>query len=656
MTMTTARLRPHSAHPTATMNDHPTLHEPSSNPTLGLLFDAAAEATVKDKILPLLGKRAVELVAYRPNALPDWPAEMKVLVYLDDAALAELVPDAATRQWRLGLLPHPGLIQARLCYGVTQRLEAALDDVLSDGKSRRIDLLTCNGRPIFNSVVIGKVFSLGGIGQTPDFRTRFQRFLHILRSGFGSLTLHPYTLTTGKDRSLATAALGIVIVEEGGSSLLSRRIVDDAGSNDGMLHALVLAPRSRMEMLRFLLASLFPGGKRNGGKPPPFVGHLKSAALTVTSPHPLDYSHDGVWTSARQIELAVAPKALGLLPGRHLNPREDQPQTKEFHRVQGLPVGESNSALISMPLPWLHRASTEEFKDLYLALRENARPSPAYLTLMVLSTLLATIGLFANSAPVIIGAMILAPLMAPIISLAMAVVRQDSALLDDSLKTLVLGVGLALGCAAALTWMIPLRVVTGEIAARLNPTLLDLGVAIISGIAGAYAHAREEVARSLAGVAIAVALVPPLAVSGIGLGWGDWTLFKGSFLLFLTNLFGIVLAGNLTFLLLGFGPFGRARRGLLVSLALVAVVCVPLGWGFARMVEENALVRALEGWETEGVIVREAMVRPGDHLHLSVRLLSSSPLDSAAVERVKQAIETRLGRPVTLEATVALVR
>ncbi len=638
------------------MNDHPRSPDPSSSPTLGLLFDPAAEATVENKILPLLGERAAASVAYRPTALPDWPEGMTVLIYLDDATLAELIPEAVARQWRIGLLPHPGLIQARLCYGVTQRLEAALDDVLSHEKSRRVDLLACNGRPVFNSVVIGKVFSLGVVGQAPNFRARIQGFLHILRGGFSTLTLYPYTLTTGKDKTLATAALGIVVVEEGGSSLLSRRILDDAGSNDGMLHALVLAPRSRMEMLRFLLASLFPGGKRNSKKLPPFVGHLKSTALTVTSPEPLDYLHDGVWTSARQIELAVTPKALRLLPGRHLNPREDQPQTKEFHRIQSLPVGEAKSALISKPLPWLHRASTEEFKDLYLALRENARPSSAYLTLMVLSTLLATIGLFANSAPVIIGAMILAPLMAPIISLAMAVVRQDSSLMADSLKTLGLGVGLALGCAAALTWMIPLHVVTGEIAARLNPTLLDLGVAIISGIAGAYAHAREEVARSLAGVAIAVALVPPLAVSGIGLGWGDWTLFKGSFLLFLTNLFGIVLAGNLTFLLLGFGPFGRARRGLLVSLALVGVVCVPLGWGFARMVEENAIVRALEGWETDGVIVREAMVRSGDRLHLSVRLLSSSPLDSVAVERVKQTIETRLGRPVTLEATVAIVR
>ncbi|NJM11825.1 MAG: DUF389 domain-containing protein [Synechococcaceae cyanobacterium SM1_2_3] len=245
--------------------------------------------------------------------------------------------------------------------------------------------------------------------------------------------------------------------------------------------------------------------------------------------------------------------------------------------------------------------------------------------------------------------------MAPIISLAMALVRQDGILLTDSLKTLGWGLLLALSCAAAMTWVIPLHQVTGEIAARLNPNLLDLGVALVSGVAGAYAHAREEIARSLAGVAIAVALVPPLAVSGIGLGWGEWAVFQNSFLLFLTNLFGIVLAGNLTFLLLGFGPFRLARRGLLTALALVGVVSLPLGVGFSRMVEQNAIVRILEGQEFAGVVVQEAALLPGRDLRLSVRLLSPTTLNHADVERVKRAIESRLDRRVTLEATIVII-
>lgn len=621
---------------------------------MGLLFDPAKETEVQNTLLPLLADHPAQTAPYRCSALPDWPEGTTVLTYLNDDQFVEFVPEAVARQWSIGLLPHPGLIQARRSFGVTRKLEQALEDALKS-QEQCVDLLYCNQRPVFNAVVIGKAFSLSNAsGQAPGFHTRFQYFLRILQSGFSALKLDPYTLTTGKDKILATAALGIVLVKESGASLLFQKVVDDAGSNDGMLHALILAPRSRMEILRFLLATLFLGSQRK--KLPPFMGHIKTTALKIASPQPLDYWCDGVWISARQLALTIAPKALRLLPGRHLNVREEAPQIKEIYKAQSLPIGESRMALTGQHLPWLHRASTEDFKELYLALRDNARPSSTYLTLMVLSTLLATLGLFANSAPVIIGAMILAPLMGPIISLAMALVRQDRDLLTDSLKTLSLGLLLALSCGAAMTWVIPLHSVTGEIAARLNPTLLDLGVAVISGIAGAYAHAREEVARSLAGVAIAVALVPPLAVAGIGIGWGEWTVFRDSFLLFLTNLFGIVLAGNLTFLLLGFGPFRLASRGLLTALALVGVVSLPLGVGFTRMIEQNAIVRALEGQTMAGMILREAAVLPGDPVHVSVRLLSSKTLDNTDVERVKQAIESRLGRPVRLEATLAIMR
>ena len=77
----------------------------------------------------------------------------------------------------------------------------------------------------------------------------------------------------------------------------------------------------------------------------------------------------------------------------------------------------------------------------------------------------------------------------------------------------------------------PIDNLTAEMQSRISPTLLDLAVAVVSGIAGAYAHAKEEIAKSLAGVAIAVALVPPLSVAGIGVGWGDWDMASGAFLL-----------------------------------------------------------------------------------------------------------------------------
>ncbi len=155
----------------------------------------------------------------------------------------------------------------------------------------------------------------------------------------------------------------------------------------------------------------------------------------------------------------------GSLRGDALPISETSASHKEHRKVTRLPAGEAITAMVSKELPFIAHAATEEFKDLYQLLRENATTSPAFLTLMVLSTLLASVGLFASSAPVIIGAMILAPLMAPIISLSMALARQDSTLLTSSLKTLLTGSCQALGFAPSASFIMPMEIVTPEIAA-----------------------------------------------------------------------------------------------------------------------------------------------------------------------------------------------
>ncbi len=186
-----------------------------------------------------------------------------------------------------------------------------------------------------------------------------------------------------------------------------------------------------------------------------------------------------------------------------------------------------------------------------------------------MSTLLALTGLYANSAPVIIGAMILSPLMSPIISLAMGLARTELHLIRNSLRTLAFGVGAGLFCAICFAWLMPNESLTAEMQSRISPTLLDLAIAVVSGVAGAYAHAKEEIAKSLAGVAIAVALIPPLNVVGIGVGWAEWEMARGAGLLFISNIVGISLAATVTFLALWFAPFKRTQKGLLVSLMLM---------------------------------------------------------------------------------------
>lgn len=626
--------------------------EPLAEQTIWtLLYQPEDQGEVSERVLPSFAAPSRALVWEIGQPLPDLPEGTRVATWLNDEALRQLLPEAGRRRWVIGLLPHPEMPNARFGFGIASRLEQAQEDLAN--LQMDADLLYCNDTPVFNSVVAGDSYSLTPARDPGEgLWRRLRRFLSLMPV-LSALRLRPFRLQTHKDKVIETAALGIVVVGHARSTPLARRLLDDTSVSDGMLHALLLAPRSVMAFLRFLLASVLLPARGNGVLPP-FVGHIKTQGLRISNGAPFDYVVDGVRGQGTELELRVEKKALCLVPGRHLG--LGTASEKESFRTEALPQGEARMALITEPMPLIHHAATEEFRELFLILRENARASEVFLTLMVLATLLAAVGLFADSAPVIIGAMILAPLMAPIISLSMGVLRQDERLLAESLRTLCVGMGLALLCSVLLSWLVPLETVNEQIAARLQPTLLDLAVAVISGIAGAYAHARAEVAKSLAGVAIAVALVPPLAVTGMGIGWLDWQVFSGALLLFLTNLAGIVLAAALTFLFLGYSPFGRARRGLLLSLVLVLLVSVPLALGFMRMVDEHRIQRTLTGWELGDVLLQEVRVRPGEPMHLQVRLLSPRALEDAELDELKQAIEQRLQRPVLLEVVIAILR
>ncbi|AUZ84460.1 TIGR00341 family protein [Methylophaga nitratireducenticrescens] len=621
-----------------------------------LLFSTDDESIVQEQILPKLPEQQwdIELSTFELEQSYQFDDDQLVISYLNDESLRELMLQARDQEWTIGLLPHPEMKHARYGFGIAANFEDALSDIV-DNAASQLDLLLCNKQPVFNSVIVGQTFTLvPGEAMVEPFWVRIRRFGRLMRS-LKEVRFTPFTITTQKEKVIETAAFGVVAVEHGRSSVLSRRFMPDSNANDGMLHALVLAPRSVFEMLRFLFASLFMRNiwSRNN---PAFIGFIKSSQLKLETSKPIKYSHDEMVSEAQQLDFKVERRAIRLISGRLLALSESGGEQKEVVRTQALPLGKARNELVSYPLPWMHHAAPEEFKDLFMLMRESARATPAYLTLMVLSTLLAAFGLFANSIPVVIGAMILAPLMGPIISMSLGTLRQDESLMIDSGRSIAIGTGLSLICAMLVAWFIPLNHINSEIAARISPTLLDLGVAVVSGIAGAYAHARAEVAKSLAGVAIAVALVPPLAVAGIGLGWLDFTVFFGAFLLYLTNLVGIILAALITFMILGYSPFHRAKRGLMLTLFMVVILAIPLAFGFERMVAENNVLRQLDGQEIAGVKLVDVNVRPRDPLIISLTMVSKSAVDDAVMDEVKQEIERRLQQPVVLEIAVRVVR
>ncbi|MEM8843914.1 MAG: DUF389 domain-containing protein [Pseudomonadota bacterium] len=241
---------------------------------------------------------------------------------------------------------------------------------------------------------------------------------------------------------------------------------------------------------------------------------------------------------------------------------------------------------IEKPLP------LEDLDELMVA---ASIPSLGYYFMLLTSAVIGTFGLISNSAPAIIGAMIIAPLMAPIVSLAYSIDIFDWRLARRSVLTVISGVILVILVSYLCTYLVGLRIAGTEILSRTSPTLLDLGVAMAAGAAAAFSYTRKSIMNSIAGVAIAVALVPPLAVTGIGIAYGHsghsdvglslselgnyssgTNIAIGSFILFATNLFGIIFVACLVLLTQGYGQWKKAGVGILIIFVSSLVIIEPL--------------------------------------------------------------------------------
>ena len=200
-----------------------------------------------------------------------------------------------------------------------------------------------------------------------------------------------------------------------------------------------------------------------------------------------------------------------------------------------------------------------------------------FIALICLSTLIAGLGLARDSAAVVIGAMLVAPLMTPLVGAGLALVQGNYLLLSNAAKTVMRGFLLAFLLGWLLGICLPTLDITDEMRARGSPHVLDLLVAFISGIAAAYAIGRPNLSSALPGVAIAAALVPPVATAGLAAAGWEWKLAGGSLLLFLTNIVAIILGTACSLWLVGIrdshrhGTVQRWSRPLSWSLCLLAV-------------------------------------------------------------------------------------
>lgn len=278
--------------------------------------------------------------------------------------------------------------------------------------------------------------------------------------------------------------------------------------------------------------------------------------------------------------------------------------------------------------------------------------SGRYVFMLLMSGGIAILGLLLSSPAVVIGAMLISPLMGPIIASGFALATGDVNWLKRSGRTLLVGALAAILFCALIVMMSPLQTVTAEIAARTRPNLFDLVIAFFSAMAGSYAMIRGR-EGAIVGVAIATALMPPLATVGFGLATWNWTVFSGALMLFTTNLVTIALTATMMARIYGFHSQLTERQTILQSaiiLASLVALAVPLTISLLQIAWEANTTRTINGFIKDEFDPRSRISQmdidyTGKAIGVTASVLTPKLLPD--VEQTSDRALTRLlGRPV----------
>lgn len=302
-------------------------------------------------------------------------------------------------------------------------------------------------------------------------------------------------------------------------------------------------------------------------------------------------------------------------------------------------------------------------------IKENTNFSFSFIALLISSSIVCTLGLLLDSAPIVIGGMLIAPVVWPLLKIAFGISYARPSYIRQSISLLLVCIVVGLASACVITFLSPVKVVTDEILARTNPTLLDVGVAIVAGSIAAFALVQPRISESFAGVAIATSLMPPLCVAGIGIAMLDWTIFSGGFLLFIINIVSIMFVTILIFFFSGVkrkeGSSLR-RRGFFLIAAILLILLIPLysllkaysfelgAHGRVQLVLEEALKTISQSASIE--TLKTTMIsRDGkDVVFIAADLLlpESTLFDYQNQNEIVSALEQALERNVDVQFTI----
>jgi uncharacterized hydrophobic protein (TIGR00271 family) len=287
---------------------------------------------------------------------------------------------------------------------------------------------------------------------------------------------------------------------------------------------------------------------------------------------------------------------------------------------------------------------------------DSTQKQVGFWVLLILSTAIATLGVIADSTAVVIGAMLVAPLMTPIMGVSAGIVNGWMRRVTNAFATIAGGVAVSIGVAwivAAWTPQIVPLAANSQILSRVSPTLVDMMIAVAAGAAGAYATVDKRVSSSITGVAIAVALVPPLGVVGITLYATNYSDAGGAFLLFLTNLVSIILMAAVVFVVMGLVPieqFKNNRKKMRTVISTVTlgalVILLPLVFASEGIIasagRQSTAQKTTEQWLGDSeLIIRKVEVKSDE-----ITVVLSGESDVPSVAQLQADMSDALGTAV----------
>ncbi|MDM5271308.1 TIGR00341 family protein [Sulfurovum sp. zt1-1] len=556
----------------------------------------------------------------------------------------------------IGIIPKPEQKQLIKTFYLPSDTKEAIDIALIPSE-KKLDLLYAEDKIVLQEVVIGDVPPLDQYESVLEGKGLWERIKLFGTTLKRVKSLHhsSFQVIDANENTIRFSAVGIVVLKYPIKTFASKLIPAQLSASDGRLSLVVLSPGSIIQYIGYLFKSLV--SRFTPKRLPNSVGYLRSSSVKIGATRVVPVVVDSACELQTPIVLVVKEEAIALSVGEKFWQEQGElTQPKDSIKLDHLPCDEESSAYLENVIPLFSHASQEQYATLFTSLREEAQLNSTFMTLLVLATMIATFGLYINSPSVIIGAMLLAPLMQPIVSMSMGMLRQDSTLSLDGLKSITIGVMSVLLTAMLVSFFTPIENLTSEMVGRLHPTILDLFVAIISGAAAAYAKSNEKIVGSLAGVAIAVALLPPLAVSGIGLGWGEWHMFGMAFLLFVTNLVGIVLAAALMFMFLGYSPLNIAKKGVTAWMVIALIIAVPLYGAFGTMKEDLKIQSRLSNTHffIENATIQltdvELYHRQGVD-EIRCEAITSDRLSTDGEKALKEKIESLVGKEIHVVVT-----